>query len=240
MTKKKARPIDLYFWATPNGYKISIALEELGLPYVAHPVNIARGEQFQPEFLAISPNNKIPAIVDPAGPGGRPVAIFESGAILHYLARKSGKLRGRGKRGRILVDQWLFWQVAGLGPMAGQAHHFRNYAPEKIAYGIDRYTNEVARLYGVLDRQLADRDFIADTYSIADIAAYPWVRLWRNQGQNIDDFPHVKAWLERVGARPAVVRGLEVGQDYARQPVDLSKDEEAQKILFGNKPKRQT
>ena len=172
--KKHNKPIELYFWPTPNGQKIAIALEELELPYVIHPVNITRGDQFKPEYLAISPNNKMPAIVDPDGPGGEPVSIFESGAILQYLARRTGKLRGKGKRDRLVVEQWLFWQVAGFGPMAGQAHHFRHYAPEKIQYGIDRYTNELTRLYGVLDKQLAGRDFIASKYSIADIASYPW------------------------------------------------------------------
>jgi len=233
---RHAKPIDLYFWPTPNGHKISIALEELELPYVVRPVDIARGDQFKPDFLAISPNNKMPAIVDPDGPDGEPVSIFESGAILLYLARKTGELHGKGKRARILVEQWLFWQVAGLGPMAGQAHHFRNYAPEKIPYAIDRYTNEVARLYGVLDRQLQDRPYIAGKYSIADIASYPWARLWDRQGQDIDQFPNVKAWLDRVGQRSAVVRGLEAGQELAAKAVDLATDKDAQRILFGNKP----
>lgn len=233
---RHAKPIDLYFWPTPNGHKISIALEELELPYVVHPVDIARGDQFKPDFLAISPNNKMPAIVDPDGPDGEPVSIFESGAILLYLARKTGELRGKGKRARILVEQWLFWQVAGLGPMAGQAHHFRNYAPEKIPYAIDRYTNEVARLYGVLDRQLQDRPYIAGKYSIADIASYPWARLWDRQGQDIDKFQNVKAWLDRVGQRPAVVRGMEAGKELAAKAVDLATDKDAQRILFGNKP----
>lgn len=233
---RHAKPIDLYFWPTPNGHKISIALEELELPYVVHPVDIARGDQFKPDFLAISPNNKMPAIVDPDGPDGEPVSIFESGAILLYLARKTDELRGKGKRTRILVEQWLFWQVAGLGPMAGQAHHFRNYAPEKIPYAIDRYTIEVARLYGVLDRQLQDRPYIAGKYSIADIASYPWARLWDRQGQDIEQFPNVKAWLDRVGQRPAVVRGLEAGKELAAKAVDLATDKDAQRILFGNKP----
>jgi GST-like protein len=235
--KKHAQPIELHFWPTPNGHKISIALEELELPYCLHPVNITRGDQFKPAYLQISPNNKMPAIVDPDGPGGEPVSIFESGAILQYLARKTGKLRGKGKRNRLVVEQWLFWQVAGFGPMAGQAHHFRHYAPDKIPYGVDRYTKEVTRLYGVLDRQLAGRDFIADRYSIADIASYPWALHWEKQGQDITTFPHVQAWLARVGVRPGVIRGMAVGKDLAAQQVDLSKDEEAQKILFGNKSK---
>lgn len=237
MAKKSKSTFELYFWPTPNGFKISIALEELGLPYAVHPVNITRGDQFNPDFLAISPNNKMPAIIDPDGPDGQPVSIFESGAILQYLARKTRKLRGKDKRTRILVDQWLFWQVASFGPMAGQCHHFRNYAPEKIQYGIDRYTNEVTRLYGVLERQLADRDYIAGKYSIADIACYPWARLWDRQGQNIETFPNVKAWLERVGARPAVARGMDVGKDLAKVQANLATDPEAQRILFGNKPK---
>lgn len=235
--KKHAKPIDFYFWPTPNGQKISIALEELELPYIIHPVDITRGDQFQPAYLKISPNNKMPAVVDPDGPGGEPVSIFESGAILQYLARRTGKLRGKGKRERLLVEQWLFWQVAGFGPMAGQAHHFRNYAPEKVQYGIDRYTNEVARLYGVLDKQLSGRDFIADVYSIADIASYTWAMHWERQGQDITKFRNVQAWLNRVGSRPAVIRGMAVGKDLAARQVDLSKDEQAQKILFGNKPK---
>jgi len=233
--KKHTKPIELHFWPTPNGQKIAIALEELELPYVIHPVNITRGDQFKPEYLAISPNNKMPAIVDPDGPGGEPVSIFESGAILQYLARRSGKLRGKGKRDRLVVEQWLFWQVAGFGPMAGQAHHFRHYAPEKIQYGIDRYTNELTRLYGVLDKQLAGRDFIANKYSIADIASYPWALSWEKQGQDISTFPNVKAWLARIGARPGVIRGMATGKDLVAQQVDLSQDEEAQKILFGNR-----
>lgn len=235
--RKIVAPIDLYFWTTPNGYKISIALEELQLPYRLHAVDISRGDQFKPEFLAISPNNKIPAIVDPDGPGGEPVSVFESGAILQYLARKTGQLRGKSKRDRLMVEQWLFWQVAGLGPMAGQAHHFRNYAPEKIQYGIDRYTKEVARLYGVLDRRLADREFIAGKFSIADIACYPWCRLWERQGQDIRQFQNVEAWLARVGERPAVIRGMNAGSDLSSRQVDLAKDKDAQAILFGNTPK---
>ena len=235
--KKHNKPIELYFWPTPNGQKIAIALEELELPYVIHPVNITRGDQFKPEYLAISPNNKMPAIVDPDGPGGEPVSIFESGAILQYLARRTGKLRGKGKRDRLVVEQWLFWQVAGFGPMAGQAHHFRHYAPEKIQYGIDRYTNELTRLYGVLDKQLAGRDFIANKYSIADIASYPWALSWEKQGQDISTFPNVKAWLARIGARPGVIRGMATGKDLAPQQVDLSQDKEAQKILFGSRSK---
>lgn len=231
-----AAPIELYFWATPNGHKISIMLEECGLPYVLRMVDIGKGDQFKPEFLAISPNNKIPALADPDGPGGAPVTVFESGAILTYLGRKTGKLYPADERTRIEAEQWLFWQVGGLGPMAGQCHHFRNYAPEKIPYGIDRYTNEVNRLYGVMNKRLGDRPYLAGDYSIADIACYPWVRLWKNQGQDIASFPNVAAWLERVGARPAVIKGLAAGKDVPK--TDLATDKEAQKVLFGQKSRQ--
>ncbi|WP_449306339.1 glutathione S-transferase N-terminal domain-containing protein [Pseudochelatococcus sp. B33] len=210
-------PIDLYYWPTPNGWKISIMLEEVGLPYRVHPINIGKGEQFQPHFLAISPNNRIPAIVDPEGPDGKPISVFESGAILQYLGRKTGKLYPGDERRRMEVEQWLFWQVGGLGPMAGQAHHFRIFAPEKIAYGIDRYTKEVARLYGVLDRRLADREYIAGEYSIADIASIGWSKHWERQGQDIAAFPHFRRWLETVLARPAVQRGLAISADQPRE-----------------------
>jgi GST-like protein len=203
-----ASMIDLYFWTTPNGYKISIMLEECGLPYRIHPVDINKGDQFKPDFLAISPNNKIPAIVDPDGPGGKPISVFESGAILQYLGRKTGIAYPKNARRRVEVDEWLFWQVGGLGPMAGQANHFRLYAKEKVPYGIERYTTEAKRLYGVLDRRLAGRDYIAGVFSIADIASYPWARTWKNQGQELADFPNMAAWLERMAARPAVERGL--------------------------------
>jgi GST-like protein len=203
-------PIALYYWPTPNGWKISIMLEECGLPYSVIPVNISKGEQFKPEFLAISPNNRIPAIVDPDGPGGRPISVFESGAILQYLGRKTGKFYPTDERARVEVEQWLYWQVGGLGPMAGQAHHFRIYAPEKIDYAVTRYTNEVARLYGIMNKRLADREFLAGEYSIADIACVGWSKLWERQGQDISKFPHFKRWLETVKARPAVQRGLAV------------------------------
>jgi GST-like protein len=202
--------IDLYFWTTPNGFKISIMLEECGLPYRVHPIDINKGDQFKPEFLAISPNNKIPAIVDPEGPGRKPISIFESGAILQYLGRKTGIAYPKSVRRRVEVDEWLFWQVGGLGPMAGQAQHFRLYAPEKVPYGIERYTSEAKRLYGVLDRRLEGRDYICGDYSIADIASFPWVRSWENHGQVLANFPNVAAWFERMGARPAVKRGLAV------------------------------
>lgn len=201
-------PIDFYFWPTPNGFKIRIMLEECGLAYNLKPVDISKGDQFKPKYLAISPNNKMPAIVDADGPGGSPISIFESGAILQYLGRKTGQFYPKDERARVLVDQWLFWQVGGFGPMAGQAHHFRHYAPKKIAYGIERYTTEVTRLYGVLEKQLKGREFIADAYSIADMASLPWALNWQKQGQDIEAFPRVKGWIERVSAREGVQRGL--------------------------------
>jgi len=225
-------PIDLYYWPTPNGYKISIALEEMGLPYEVKWVEIGRGDQFKPEFLAIAPNNRMPAIVDPEGPDGQPVSIFESGAILQYLARKSGKFHGATERERIAIDEWLFWQVGGVGPMAGQAHHFLNYAPERIDYARRRYTDEVNRLYGVLERRLAGRDFVAGPYSIADMAIWPWARGWENQNQDIAEFPHMEAWLERMWERPAVKTGWSLGQERRR---NLATDKQAQAILFGQR-----
>ena len=226
------QPIELHYWPTPNGWKISIMLEELGVPYVVKYVNIGRGEQFEPSFLEIAPNNRMPAIVDPEGPGGKPISVFESGAILQYLGRKFGRLYPADERLRTEVDQWLFWQMGGLGPMAGQAHHFRNYAPEKLPYAIDRYTNEVNRLYGVINKRLEDRTFLAGDYSIADIASVGWVRSHRNQGQVLEDFPNLKRWFETIMARPAVERGVVLGQEYRR---NLADDKEAQKILFGQR-----
>lgn len=225
-------PIALYYWPTPNGWKISIMLEEVGLPYDLRLVNIGKGEQFEPDFLRISPNNRMPAIVDPDGPDGKPISIFESGAILQYLGRKTGRFYPADERRRVEVDQWLFWQVGGLGPMAGQTHHFRQYAPEKIEYAIDRYTNEVNRLYGVMNRRLADRDFLAGDYSIADIACVGWVKPYRNQGQDLEDFPNLKRWFETITARPAVIRGLALGQEHRR---NIAEDEQAQKVLFGQR-----
>lgn len=234
-------PIELWYWPTPNGWKVSIALEEMGLAYEMKPVNIGVGEQFTPEFQAISPNGRMPAIVDPDGPGGAPISIFESGAILQYLGLKSGKFYPADPRGRVEVDQWLFWQVGGLGPMAGQTHHFRQYAPalikdqRQIAYGVRRYTDETHRLYGVLNRRLEGRDFIAGDYSIADMACWPWI-LPTHQGQNLDEFPHLKAWVERVGARPGVIAGKAVGNDLRR---DLGRAgaeaDAARKLLFGQR-----
>ncbi len=209
-------PIDLYFWPTPNGWKVSIALEEMDLPYETHLVDIGAGDQFKPDFLKVSPNNKMPAIVDPDGPDGAPIAIFESGAILQYLARKTGRFCGATERERIAVDQWLMWQMGGLGPMAGQAHHFLKYAPQMeppqdIPYAKDRYRNEVARLYRVLDRQLEHNEYVAGTeYSIADMAVFPWARLWERQEQQLADFPHMSRWLDTVAARPAVQRGVDL------------------------------
>ena len=231
--KSSARPIELYYWPTPNGFKISIMLEECGLPYTVLPVNIGKGDQFRPEFLSISPNNKMPAIVDHEGPGGKPISVFESGAILQYLGRKTGKFYPQDERARIEVDQWLFWQMGGFGPMLGQAHHFRIYSPEKIPYAIDRYTNETHRLYGVLNKRLADREFVAGEYSIADMAIAPWAKLWERQGQNIDEFPHAKRWLETVLARPAVQRGIAVSSE-DRGKTDLT-DPAVQAILFGQR-----
>lgn len=234
MAAVQAQPIELYYWPTPNGWKITIMLEECGLPYDVKLVNIGKGDQFKPEFLAISPNNKMPAIVDPEGPDGKPISIFESGAILQYLGRKTGQFYPADERGRVEVDQWLFWQMGGLGPMAGQAHHFRIYAPEKITYAIERYTNEVHRLYGVMNRQLKDRDYLAGAYSIADMACIGWAKLWERQGQNIEEFPYFKAWLERMLARPAVKRGLSVSAE-ERTKQDFSKDKDAQAVLFGQR-----
>ena len=227
------KPIDLYYWPTPNGYKISIMLEECRLPYNVIPVNIAKGDQFKPEFLAISPNNRMPAIVDPRGPGGKPISIFESGAILQYLGRKTGKLYPASERARVEVDQWLFWQVGGLGPMAGQAHHFRQYAAEQNPYAVQRYTNECNRLYGVMNKRLADREFLAGKYSIADIACVGWTSRWERQGQDINQFPHVKRWLETLLARPAVDRGIHLRVDAASK-VDM-KDPKVREILFNQR-----
>lgn len=223
--------IDLHYWTTPNGHKITIFLEEAGLPYTVKPVNISKGEQFRPEFLAISPNNRIPAIVDHAPPdGGPPLSLFESGAILLYLAGKSGKFYPTDLRGRCDAAQWLFWQMGGLGPMAGQNHHFGLYAPEKIPYAITRYVKETGRLYGVLNKRLADREFITGEYGIADMASYPWISPVRQQ-QNIDDFPHLKRWCESIKARPAVELAYALAKRINETP-SIS-DDAARKILFG-------
>ncbi len=231
------RPIALHYWPTPNGWKVTMMLEEVGLPYDVHLVNIGIGDQFKPEFLAISPNNRMPAIVDPDGPDGQPISVFESGAILQYLGRKTGKYYPTDERARVDVDQWLFWQMGGVGPMAGQCHHFRQYAPEKIPYAIDRYTNEVHRLYGVLDKRLNGRDFVCGDYSIADMAIFPWARLWERQGQDIAEFPHLKAWLERIATRPTTERALAVGRD-ERAKLNLATDKAAQAVLFGQRARK--
>jgi GST-like protein len=228
------RPIEVHYWPTPNGHKITIMLEECGLPYDIRPINIGTGDQFKPEFLAISPNNRMPAIVDPDGPGGKPISVFESGAILQYLGRKTGKFYPADERARVAVDEWLFWQMGGLGPMAGQAHHFRNYAPEKIKYGIDRYTNEVNRLYGVMNTRLAKRDYLADTYSIADMASYPWVRPYKNQGQDLAEFPHLERWFQRIRERPAVAKAVKIGEEL-RSNFNLADNKAAQAVLFGQR-----
>jgi len=223
--------IDLYYWTTPNGHKITIFLEEAGVPYRIVPVDIGKGAQFEPDFLKIAPNNRIPAIIDtePAD-GGAPISIFESGAILQYLAEKMGKFLPQDVRGRAEVMQWLFWQMAGLGPMAGQNHHFVQYATERITYAMDRYVKETNRLYGVLDKRLADRDHVAGDYSIADMAIYPWIVPYKKQKQTLEDLPHLKRWFEAMAARPAVKRAYERAREINAKPVV---DEESRKILFG-------
>jgi GST-like protein len=224
--------IDLYYWPTPNGHKITLFLEETGLPYRITPVNIGKGDQFKPEFLRISPNNRMPAIIDhdPAEGVPRPFSLFESGAILLYLAEKTGRLLPRGIAGRYEAIKWLFWQVGGLGPMAGQNHHFVQYAPEKIPYAIERYVNETARLYAVLDRHLGSREFIAGEYSIADIACYPWIVPHKRQQQNLDEYPNLQRWFESIRARPATIRAYDKGKEISSQPVV---DDASRKVLFG-------
>jgi GSH-dependent disulfide-bond oxidoreductase len=221
--------IDLYSWPTPNGHKVHIMLEECALPYRVHPIDIGAGDQFSPEFLAISPNNKIPALVDSDGPDGRPISMFESGAILIYLASKTGRLLPEGVRERYVALQWLMFQVGHIGPMLGQAHHFRQYAPERIEYAVDRYTREAARLYGVMDRHLAELPYFAGAYSVADIAMYPWTRSHENQGIDLAQFPNVRRWQQAIAARPAVQRGLEVLRDRRRPLLD----DRAREVLFG-------
>lgn len=222
--------IDLYTWPTPNGHKIHIMLEECGLPYRAHPVDIGAGDQFEPDFLAISPNNKVPAIVDPDGPDGQPISLFESGAILLYLAGKTGRFLPAGTAAKYEVLQWLMFQMGGVGPMLGQAHHFRIYAPEKIPYAVDRYTNEAKRLYGVMNKRLARSKYLGGAeYSVADMAVYPWLRSWKNQGIDWDDYPHLKGWFDEIAARPAVMRGVEV-LAAQRRPIT---DDKAREVLFG-------
>jgi len=226
--------IDLYTWPTPNGHKIHIMLEETGLPYRVHAIDINKGDQFDPEYLKINPNNKMPTIVDPNGPNGEPYSVFESGAILMYLAEKTGKFMPTDMGERYLVIQWLMFQMGAIGPMFGQAHHFRQYAPEgqDLTYAVERYTNEAGRIYGVLDRRLGESEYLAGDYSIADIAAFPWTRSYERQGQNIDDFPNFKRWFNAINARPAVVTALKVLED--RRKPGWEKDEEARNFLFGN------
>jgi len=222
--------IELYSWPTPNGHKVHIMLEETGLPYEVHAVDIGAGAQFDKAFLAISPNNRIPAIVDTESADGKPLSVFESGAILLYLAEKTGKFLAKDQRGRYEVMQWLMFQMGGIGPMLGQVHHFRAYAPEPIPYAIDRYTKEAGRLYGVVDRRLADRPFIAGGYSIADMAIFPWLRSWERQGVNIADYPNLKRWFDTIAGRPAVERGVQVLSDRSRSgPMD----EKQKEVLFG-------
>lgn len=223
--------IDLYYWPTPNGHKITIFLEEAGLDYVIKPVDISVGDQFKPEFLAFSPNNRMPAMIDHApADGGEPITVFESGAILVYLAEKTGRFMSHDVRGRKTAVEWVFWQIGGLGPMAGQNHHFVQYAPERIPYAVDRYVNETNRLYGVLDRRLAGREWIAGDYSIADMASYPWIVPWKRQQQDLDAFPNLRRWFNAMRARPAVVRAYEKGAALAQRPAVT---EEGKKLLFG-------
>jgi GST-like protein len=223
--------IELYYWTTPNGHKITIFLEETGLPYRIVPVNISKGEQFRPEFLAVSPNNRIPGIVDrDPKDRGASISVFESGAILVYLAEKTGRYLPSSLRDRVAVMEWLFWQMAGLGPMAGQNHHFSQYAPEKLPYAIDRYVKETNRLYGVLDKRLSERQFVAGDYSIADMAAYPWIVPHARQGQKLEDFPHLKRWFETIRVRPAVQRAYARAAEINTTP---TVSEESKKILFG-------
>ncbi len=222
--------IEVFTWPTPNGHKVHIMLEECGLPYRATPVNIGAGDQFKPDFLAISPNNKIPALTDPDGPDGQPISLFESGAILVYLAAKTGKFLPKTDRERFEVLQWVMFQMGGVGPMLGQAHHFRMYAPEQVPYAIDRYSNEARRLYGVIDRRLAQSRFLGGKdYSIADIATFPWLRSWQNQGVTLSDYPHLEQWFNAIDARPAVQRGVKVLAEL-RKPIRDAKERE---ILFG-------
>ena len=223
--------IDVYTWPTPNGHKVHIALEELGLPYAVHAVDIGEGDQFKPEFLKISPNNRIPAIVDQDGPHGKPMALFESGAILIYLAEKTGKLLAAKGNARYVAIQWLMFQMGGVGPMLGQAHHFRAYAPEQIPYAIERYTNEAKRLYAVLDRRLGEAEYLAGEYGIADIATFPWLRYWERQGVTLSDYPNVQRWFSAIEKRPAVERALKVLADRVDKQKPFT--DRQREILFG-------
>ncbi|HEX5006710.1 MAG TPA: glutathione S-transferase N-terminal domain-containing protein [Hyphomonadaceae bacterium] len=237
------QPIDVHFWPTPNGRKITIALEEMELPYRIVPVNIGRGDQFKPEFLAISPNNRMPAIVDPDGPDGQPISVFESGAILQYLARRTGKFGGADEREQAEVESWLAWQIANLGPVMGHHNHFRNYAPkiepdpEKLKYAQDRFFNETNRLFGVLEVRLRDREYIAGPISIADFASWPWIAAYKSQGQNLEDFPALNRWFGQCRVRPGFEKGRKVGDDLRATSLaeNINEAEEARKILFGQK-----
>ena len=233
-------PIDLYFWPTPNGRKVSIALEEMDLPYQTHWIEIGKGDQFKPEFLKISPNNRMPAIVDPDGPDGAAISVFESGAILQYLARKTGQFYGANARERVAVDEWLMWQMGGVGPMAGQNHHFIKYAPgleipQVLPYAQQRYRNEVARLYGILDKRLADHEYVAGAYSIADMAIWPWVQNWKGQEQTLEDKPNMVRWMEAIGARDAVKRGMALGAELRNRKQSAEEKAEANRIMFGQR-----
>jgi len=228
-------PLELYYWPTPNGWKITIFCEEAGYPYEIRYVNIGKGEQFERSFLKIAPNNRMPAIIDPDGPGGKPISVFESGAILQYLGRKTGLFYPADERARVAVDEWLFWQMGNLGPMAGQARHFRAYSRDKIEYAVERYTNEVNRLFGVMDTRLADREYLAGDYSIADMACLGWVRYPERRGQTLDDFPNLKRWFERLSERPAVQRGFAVGLEHRS---DAPHTDEQHKILFGQRARQ--
>lgn len=225
--------IELYYWPTPNGWKISIMLEECGLPYQVRYVDILKGDQFKADFLQIAPNNRMPAIVDADGPGGEPISVFESGAILQYLGNRTGLFYPVDPRQRSAVEQWLYWQMGNLGPMCGQAHHFRFYARDDISYATERYTNEVTRLYGVMNTQLARTEYLAGDYSIADMACIGWIKPHKRQGQNLDDFPNLKRWFDAIMARPAVIAGMALGAEFRGRPEDLKTNDEAYSILFG-------
>jgi GST-like protein len=228
----QTQPIDLYFWPTPNGFKVTIFLEELGIPYNVHPINIGKGDQFKPEFLAFSPNNRMPAIIDPEGPGGDPVSVFESGAILQYLGRKFGAFYPTDERDRVKTEEWLMWQMGGFGPMLGQNHHFNQYAPEDVPYAKKRYTDETHRLYGVLNKQLEGKDYIIGDYTIADMACIGWARGWERQQMDLAEFPHVGRWIDTMMARPAVEKGFAVGAEWRKPMSDSDK-----KVLFNQRAK---
>ncbi|MBD8875542.1 glutathione S-transferase N-terminal domain-containing protein [Roseibium polysiphoniae] len=235
MAVTQTKPIELYYWPTPNGWKISIMLEELGVPYDLKMINIGKGDQFQPDFLKIAPNNRMPAIVDPEGPDGEPISVFESGAILQYLGRKFRKFYPSAERARVETEEWLMWQMGGFGPMLGQNHHFRIYAPEKLPYAMDRYLNEAHRLYGVLDRRLEGRDYVAaGEYTIADMSIIGWATLWERQGMDIEEFQNVKAWIARLEAREAVAKGLALGRE-EREKLAIAENKDAQGVLFGQR-----